>query len=316
MHLKIQKRGLLDSFQDLGRIGFKRFGVNPNGAMDKLSLRASNILLGNSESEAALEMHFPAPVLEFRAATSFVLNGANFGAELDGEPLLQRRIYNSRERSLLIFNSAPNGRCCYLSVKNGFELDTWLGSESTNLAAGKSGFEGRALETGDEIALREPTMLNRTARVSQMYEKTETNSLEFVPGPAFRDLTALSELEFRRGVFLIGRDSNRMGFRLQGKSLFLLDDSERLSSAVTMGTMQLLPNGQIVVLMADHQTTGGYPNLGTIIEPHLSVLSQLLARDSISFKPITVNKAENRLKDIEQDFAFLKARLIFENKHL
>ncbi len=316
MHLKVEKAGILDSFQDSGRNGYRRFGVNPNGAMDKIALRASNMLLGNDPAEAALEMHFPAPVLKFQAATAFVINGADFGAELDGRQVVSGRIYNSSEGQKLKFSGLPNGRCCYLSVKNGFELDPWLESTSTNLAASKSGFGGRKLRTGDLIELRKPQTVVKTFTASQMYGSGGSDHLEFIPGPAFRDLTAISELEFRRGTFMIGRESNRMGFRLEGKQLFLLDDYERLSSAVTIGTMQLLPNGQIVILMADHQTTGGYPNLGTIIETDISLLAQMIAGELISFRPIAVNTAEKRELEIGRDFAFLKTRLGFENRSL
>ena len=151
MSLLIKKQGLLSTIQDLGRNGFRRFGINPNGAMDKTAARLINILLGNNETEAVIEMHFPAPEILFEEETMFALGGANFGAKLNDESIENWKIQFAESGSILKFSEKIFGNRSYLAVKGGFKIEKWLASASTNLTANIGGFDGRKLETGDRI---------------------------------------------------------------------------------------------------------------------------------------------------------------------
>ncbi len=153
MSIFIKKSGILTTVQDLGRNGFRRFGINPNGAMDTQAVRLINILLGNDESEAVLEMHFPAPIIEFEENAIIALGGADFGAEINGQPIENWRPFYVEKGNVLSFKSKIFGSRAYLAVKSGFELEKWLGSFSTNLRAEIGGFEGRALRENDRISL-------------------------------------------------------------------------------------------------------------------------------------------------------------------
>ncbi len=146
MSIIIQKSGILSTIQDLGRIGFRRFGINPNGAMDKTAVRLINILLGNDETEAVLEMHFPAPGILFEEDMIAALGGAEFGAKLDDKLIENWRPYFIKKNQTLIFTKKAFGNRAYLSIKGGFKIEKWLGSASTNLTAEIGGFEGRSLQ--------------------------------------------------------------------------------------------------------------------------------------------------------------------------
>ncbi|NNE97706.1 MAG: KipI antagonist, partial [Pyrinomonadaceae bacterium] len=151
MSILIEKRGVFDSIQDLGRQGFRKFGINPSGVMDRAAARLINTLLGNDEDEAVLEMHFPAPVIRFQKDAIIALGGANFEASIEDENLRNWQAHTVSRGSVLRFTKKHHGNRCYLAVKGGFEIKRWLGSASTNSRARIGGFEGRTIENGDEI---------------------------------------------------------------------------------------------------------------------------------------------------------------------
>jgi antagonist of KipI len=318
MSIKINKAGVLETFQDLGRRGFRRFGINPNGAMDRAATRLINLLLGNQEDEAVLEMHFPAAEILFEEEKLFALGGAGFEAHLNDGPVENWRLLRAGKDDVLRFKRKVSGSRCYLSVAGGFELDVWLGSPSTNLTAGTGGFEGRRLRTGDRINFKQ----TRRTKDEGQRTKNEFPSLELarsiiplysnaptvriIKGNEFEYLTALSEQKLFSRNFRIANASDRMGFRLEGEKLHLLSDRELLSTAVDFGTIQMLPDGQLIILMADHQTTGGYPRIAHIVEKDLPLVAQLGAGDSLGFHLITLSEAEALKMRFERDLSFLR----------
>ena len=157
MSILVRKSGILSTFQDLGRKGFRRFGINPSGAMDFRAVRLINILLGNDETEAVLEMHFPAPEIVFEEDAFIALGGADFGEKLNDKLVENWRVCFAEKGSILEFGQKTFGSRTYLSVKGGFEIKKWLGSCSTNLLAEIGGFEGRNLQAGDRIEFNEKT---------------------------------------------------------------------------------------------------------------------------------------------------------------
>ncbi len=306
MSLVVTKSGILDTVQDLGRHGHRRFGINPNGAMDRTALRVANLVLGNPENTAALEIHFPAPELKFRKRISFAVTGADFSSELDETQVDDWRPQTANRGSVLRFRRPLSGRRAYLAVRNGFELTEWLSSMSTNLVARAGGYKGRNLKQGDAIRFANPEKVARRSMSGFRQYFARDPVLRFLPGPDFRDITAVSELALRKKSFRISPVSNRMGYRLDGPLIHLLDTRERLSSSVTFGTIQVLPGGQLIVLMADHQTSGGYPNIGTIIGPDLPRAAQLGPGDFLRFEPVTAAEAESALCRHEQGFSMLR----------
>ncbi len=311
MSIRIEKSGVLSTIQDLGRTGFRRFGINLNGAMDKTAVRLINILLGNDDVEAVLEMHFPAPVLRFEEPATVALGGADFGATLDDEPIENWRPVSIRQNQTLKFTRKVFGNRLYLAVKGNFAINEWLGSRSTNLAANIGGFDGRSLTKGDRLFFkqrtngkRQPTNYKLSKNLIPHYSSHPT--VRVVAGVEFERLTALSERDFFKRDFAINQNSNRMGFRLTGEPLYLIDKIELASSAVDFGTVQLLPDGQMIILMADHQTSGGYPRIAHVVSMDLPILAQLGAADKINFQIVSTAKAERLLLEFEKNLNLLR----------
>jgi antagonist of KipI len=332
MSILIQKSGILSTIQDAGRNGFRRFGINPNGAMDKTAARLINVLLGNDESEAILEMHFPAPIVLFEESAIIALGGADFDAKIDEKPVENWRPVFVEKNQTLSFTQKVSGNRAYLSIKGGFEIEKWLASASTNLIAEIGGFEGRSLMKGDRLSfnsrfkirdskfkiqdsrfqIRDSRFTIHDSRFSYSISKSlvplysSFPTVRVIAGAEFEKLTALSERDFVKSTFTITNDSNRMGFRLNGTPLFTRDKLELVSTAVDFGTIQLLPDGQMIVLMADAQTSGGYPRIAHVVSNDLPILAQLGANDKVGFELISIEEAENLILNFERDLNWLR----------
>ncbi|MBX7171913.1 MAG: biotin-dependent carboxyltransferase family protein [Pyrinomonadaceae bacterium] len=315
MSIKILTNSLLTTIQDLGRNGFRAFGINPNGTMDRTALRLINILLGNDENTAALEFHYPAPKILFEENAVIALGGADFGAKIENQNLKNWQTIEVKKGQILSFSEKKIGNRLYLAIKGGLAVNDWLKSKSTNLKAKQGGFAGRKLEKDDRIEFKiQNSKFKIQLKISPHFvsDYLHSNRIRFIPGPEFDLLTPLSSENLLKERFLISQNSDRMGYRLDGKELHLLHEKELVSSAVTFGTMQLLPNGQIIILMADHQTTGGYPRIGNVISVDLPILAQLSANDKIRFEPISLEEAENLALKFEQGLNLLKCGIKFQ----
>lgn len=306
MALLIHKPGILTTVQDLGRTGYRSQGINPNGAMDRTAARLINTLLGNDEDEAVLEMHFPAAELEIDAECSVAIGGADFSATLNDQ-LIRNWSSFTAHRGDLQFTKPVSGTRSYLAVAGGFAIDEWLGSRSTNLIAGGGGYGGRKLNAGDRIELRAPrTVKPHSIGPSLIQKYSRFPTVRVVPSGEFGLLTAISERSFLNDGFTVSMDSNRMGYRLSGLPLHLLHRKEMVSSGVTFGTIQLLPDGQLIVLMADHQTAGGYPRIANVISADLPLLAQLGPNDGVSFHMVRIEEAESTSGVFERDLCRLR----------
>jgi len=279
MSLLTRKAGLLDSVQDLGRRGYAHLGVHAAGAADPVGLQVANLLAGNEPGAAALEMHFPAPVLRFEQAAIFALGGADFQARLDGIDVPVGTPVRAVAGSELAFLKQISGKRAYLAVRGGFELEPWLGSHSTDLPAGVGGFQGRALRTGDRLPFRQTIRDNTPnrvfpwrANVSALYPSEAV--FRFLPGPEYELLDEESRRRLETAEWRMARRSDRMGCFVEGPALALQEKIELVSSAVLPGTIQLLPGGDMLVLLADCQTTGGYPRIAQVLSADLPGLAQ------------------------------------------
>jgi antagonist of KipI len=310
MSILIQKAGILSTVQDTGRAGFRHYGINPNGIMDTTAASIINLLLGNPASEGVLEMHFPADTIRFEENAVFAVGGAEFGAELDGGPVQNWRPIFASKGGTLKFTSKILGNRAYLAAAGGFHLERWLGSLSTNRVAGLGGFCGRKLKNGDRIFLNSagaaPARSNYRVSPSLVPRYGRFPTVRITAGAEFDLLNALGQETFLKENFTISADSDRMGFRLRGKTIHLLNETELVSSAVSFGTVQLLPDGQAIVLMADHQTSGGYPRLANVVAVDLPLLAQLGPGDKVAFHLVTINEAEDLILEFERDLNLLR----------
>ena len=316
MSLTIVKAGIFTTLQDLGREGFRSFGVNPGGVMDRAATRIINTLLGNNENEGVLEIHFPAGEIQFDLGGTIALGGADLSAELNGHPVSNWRRQNVTKGNRLRFAAKVRGERAYLAVAGGFQIDDWLGSKSTNLTATAGGFEGRRLRVGDTLAFNEnrPVRSALTTSPSMLPRYSRFPTVRFVRGAEFAHLTDASQKSFQTDSFVISKNSDRMGFRLSGEALSITNSSEMISSAVNFGTVQLLPDGQLIVLMADHQTTGGYPRIAHVIERDLPLLAQLGPNDGVAFHEVDIEQAELLSLEFDHDLAMLRVGVELANR--
>lgn len=298
MSLKVIKAGLLDTVQDLGRYGFGHQGINPGGAMDRFSADLANALLGKESKAPTVELHFPAAKILFQKQAVICLAGADFSPMLNGKEIAVHQLVAVSENTILSFERKRNGARCYLSLLNDLKIEPWLNSYSTNLKAGAGGYKGKRLEKGDEIRFSDLVFKMETDFVSLPWHYNnidiESNEVEFIVGPEWDWLTTKSQTSFLNNPFLITPSSDRMGYRLNGEGLEQKRNEQLISSAVNFGTVQLLPNGQLILLMADHQTTGGYPRVANIISTDLPKLAQMNAGNEIKFVMTTVEAAEEK----------------------
>jgi len=256
-------------------------------------------------NEAVIEMHFPASSFLFSQDAIISLSGAEFGATLNDQEIPINKPIAIKKFSVLLFTKQTSGARCYMAVKGGFKLDQWLNSYSTNLKAKSGGFKGRCLTKDDELVFRYnedySSLLLKTdclalpwsADLSSFYNSEKM--VRICEGAEFKQLIPPSKEIFLSSSFTISSQSDRMGYRLEGQGLETMVKEELVSSAVNTGTIQLFPNGQLIILMADHQTTGGYPRIAHVILADLPMLAQQLPGTSIQFQMISHFKAEKIL---------------------
>jgi len=311
--MKIAKPGLLTTVQDLGRLGLQHFGVVPCGAMDPVALELANALVGNARDAAALELTVLGPELALESDALVALCGAEFDAKVDGKPMPADRPVLLRKGSVLATGRALRGSRAYLAVAGGIEAPTVLGSRSTCLPAGFGGLEGRALRAGDTLPLAAdaaPLALKRYLKISGR-KKAGPAGMSTVrwtaPAPTLPEadrivvhamegrhhayFDAAAKRAFFEATWKVSPDSNRMGYRLAGPVLALTEAAEILSEPTCLGTVQVPSGGLPIALMADHQTTGGYPKIAEIAGADVPRLAQLAPGGSVQFARCTLEQA-------------------------
>ncbi|MBX9781461.1 MAG: biotin-dependent carboxyltransferase family protein [Chitinophagaceae bacterium] len=287
------------TIQDEGRFGFQALGINPTGAMDLHAMHIANALLGNALSEAVIEFIFPAPVFYFHRNTFISLSGADFGATINNTSIpINRPIFIPAETTLH-FTKKIHGNFAYLAVQSGFELHDWLGSYSTHKKVGAGGLHGDDLQKGDIIHFRneqknyvheDVMVMPWQADVGDFYNST----IYCTAAPESIISDNESTHWWKDQYFTILPNSDRMGYRLSGGNFEKVDTAEITSSAVTRGTIQLPPNKVPIVLMADHQTTGGYARIATICASSFASFAQQVFNASFIMEMIAIKEAEKK----------------------
>ena len=299
MSVQVIKAGIMDTLQDGGRFGHRHWGINPSGAMDGFAMQVANALVGNSLQEAVIELYFPASAFLFSHPALIALAGADFSAAINGEPVPVNQPIRVNRHDVLQFRQPLQGAVAYLAVAGGFQVEPWMGSYSTHLRAQRGGFGGRMLRKGDEIRFRQSFPPVHSAQGFQVLPwKAGTNwgdpmeDIGILPGQEWNRLTVAQQSGLPGSAFHIQPGSDRMGFHLRETLQGYVPGEEMLSVAVTTGTIQLLPEGHLVILMADHQVTGGYPRVAHVISAHLSKLSQHRPGEAIRFRLTDQRTAE------------------------
>ncbi len=325
MTLRVIRPGLLTTVQDPGRWGRQQYGVVVGGAMDRVALRLANLLVGNAEHDAALEVTLTGPELEFQDDALIALCGADLSPTVDGAPVPTWRPVVIRAGSILAFGKPVAGCRAYLALAGGLDTPLVLGSRGTYLRAGIGGYEGRALKAGDVLHTR-PASNAAVARLHRLLaERGERrwSAPRWFVGAGLADYAANPILRVMRGSeldwlapesreqlfsaeFTVTEQSDRMGYRLRGPKLTFPAPRELLSEAVCPGTIQVPPEGQPIVLMADCATTGGYPKAAHVASVDLPVLAQLRPGAKLRFQSITIEEAQDLIRAREATIQRIK----------
>lgn len=284
--------------QDLGRYGYRHLGVSHGGAMDTLALQAGNLLLKNANNAPALEITAGGLTLTFDCSTPFCFTGALVEAELDGIPVFSYFRYTAKARQTLTLKRIATGNYAYLCVSGGFLVPQVLGSASTDLKAQFGGFQGRMLKAGDNL----PTGLRDTQLSMLAIEPIDfTSRIRATASSECEAFTADSRERFWHQGWKLQANSNRMGYRFAEKALKLTTSLEMLSYAAPSGTVQVPPDGQPIVLLADAQTTGGYPKIACIIQADLGRLAQNPFGSAVQFEQVSREQAV-KIYQRDQDY--------------
>ena len=290
--IEVVKPGPFTSLQDLGRSGGRRYGIGPGGAFDRPAHRAANELVANPPTAASLEVTLQGLRLRFLAAHLIAVTGAEIELYLDGQPCPTWTAVLMESGQTLDFKRRVRGARAYLAVHGGFEAPLVLGSRSTYVGAALGGYDGlgRTLRAGDRLTVGPPTLSNLASATGKSWPSDQrpalshSVSVRVTPGP-FED--CFEPLAFERlygQPYSVSPASDRMGTRLIGpEPLPRLSRAELLPYGAVWGNIQVPPDGQPIVLGADHQVTGGYPVIATVSQADLPLLAQLLPGDTVSF---------------------------------
>jgi len=316
MGIKVLKAGLLTTVQDLGRTGYRKDGIVVNGAMDTLALQIGNLLLGNERTEAGLECTLMGPKLLFEKDQLIAITGGDLSPSVDGEPVKMWRPILVLKGSVLSFGAAVNGCRAYLTVAGGFDLPVVLGSTSTYLKAGFGGMDGRALRSDDLLYFkREFSGEKRNFNWSidmKLYPDLGDSVIRVIEGPEYFWFNSEVLMNLFTDDYEVSKEADRMGYRLNGVLLKPLEEKQLLSAAVTFGTVQVTGKGNLILLMADHQTTGGYPRVLQVISADYVKLAQMQSGRKIRFSLVKLDEARQALLIREQQIKQLKQTITFK----
>jgi antagonist of KipI len=310
--IEVQVPGLLTTVQDLGRQGYGPIGVSPSGAADPISLRLGNLLVGNKENAAALEMMLLGGTFIFPQGAIVGLTGSDFSATLDEVRINVGTSVQVRPGQTLRLGPTTSGARCYLCVQGGIAVKPFLGSGSTHILSGLGGFEGRPLRKGDLLRIGSATkrFRMRTISAQALQDFSRRKILRVSPGPQAHWFSEASLRTFYAASYRIGEQSNRMGLRLDGAVISQSAKREVITEGVSLGAIQVPAGGSPIILFVEQQTTGGYPKIANVISADVHRVGQLRPRDEIRFEQVTFDQARSLL--VEQEKLLASRELILE----
>ena len=328
MKATANRAGFLTTVQDLGRAGLREFGISPGGALDPHAMRVANLLVGNDESAAGLEITFGGLRLRFADDRIVAWCGGNFDARTGSTMLPAGHPALVRSGEDLSIESPAIGCRAWVAISGGIDVPIVLGSRSSDLKAGFGGINGRPIRDGEEVPLGK-----NPERSKNLAEKLDAQRVAPWKPPHGWSSTAQREalLRFVRGMdeshcasgametfssesFFVSLDSDRMGVRLDGRRLDRSSNADLVSEAVVPGTVQLPPSGKPILLLNDCQTIGGYPKIAHVITVDLSIAAQLRPGDTVRFREVSLADAHRawleRERDLEQFRHGIESRFV------
>jgi biotin-dependent carboxylase-like uncharacterized protein len=305
---------------DRGRFGFRGIGVTTGGPLDAIAFSVANALAGNHADAAALEITLGALTLRFESDARFALAGADCAADLDGARVDAWGSYEARRGAVLTLRRPRAGARSYVALAGGIGVDLVMGSRDTNVAASFGGYAGRALRAGDRVPAGSgrnaafPPGARPRCKPPQWDFAARTDSgaatqVRFLSGGEFATLSEDARHALWSNIYVLGPQSNRMGARLSGAPPIAFAGEGRPSRAVFPGVVQLPPSGDPIILLADAQTTGGYPALGVAIEADLWKIAQLPVGGRMRFVPCSIEAAAEARREVASYLERVKAAL-------
>lgn len=302
--IEIITPGLLTTVQDFGRVGVMKNGFTQNGAMDRYSMTVANRLCGNCDSAPVLEMTVLGVTARFTQDTVICVSGADFGAKINDKPIKRNKAYKINKGDILSMGAAKSGMRAYLAVAGGIVGEYVFGSASTNLKFAFGGHFGKKLQSGDVLSIGTGAFplgeIDKWEIPESEYSKDA--QLRVVLGPQNEMFTDEDIRLFLSQEYEVNAQSDRMGIRLSGEPLKSKNGMDIISDGIVFGSVQVPNSGEPIILMADHQTTGGYAKIATVISVDLPRASQLSAGNTVRFKSVTVEEAEQEAKKQKRFF--------------
>jgi antagonist of KipI len=309
--IEVLQPGMFTTVQDLGREGFGVRGVSASGAADALALRIGNLLVGNLEGAAGLEMTLVGGTFLFSEDATAALAGSDFAATLDGAAVDVWSAIFVRAGATLRVGATLGWARCYLCVRGGIAVKSFLGSASTHVLSGLGGFAGRALRKGDVLQIGEKQRAVRSRRLSERGRAlmAPRKSLRVTAGPQSEWFGEAGLKLFCENAYRVSEESNRMGLRVAGETTLAPPKREMISEGVALGAVQVPESGMPIILFVEQQTTGGYPKIANVISADFSSLGQLRPRDEVRFERVDFATARGLF--VEQEKLLASQEFLF-----
>ena len=307
MSIEVVSSGLQTTIQDMGRKGWSHMGLPESGAADKFSLKLANFLINKNLNSPVLECTLTGPILKFLKSLSLVITGADMKPKINDIDIKMNTVIRAKTNDVLSLSNCSIGCRSYIAFSENLVAERFLGSASTYLPAKLGGIEGLPLQVGSIISTDPADFDIKTS------EKINLNTINFftnewelraIEGPEFNFLSDESKKDIFSSPFIVSNDSSRMGNRLEGARMELINKDHMISSPMSIGTVQCPKGGLPIILGCDSQTLGGYPRVLQIAEIDLPLIGQLRPSDKVLFKKISIDKARSELKNQASLFSF------------
>lgn len=316
-NIKVINAGMLTTVQDMGRYGLQASGMQVSGCMDIVSARLANALAGNetltegTQMPAVLETTYLGPELEFMADTVVAVTGGEPDVTLDGKQAAAYQSIAVKAGQRLKVAAQKKGMRAYIAVAGGIAVPKALGSRSTNLKLGLGGHQGRKLSANDELPLGEINAYAKKFLAGELGARkvpskylpnfaAECQKIRVILGPQEDYFSEAAIRSFTEEIYTVSPESDRMGYRLEGRPVEKIKQQDLITDGIVFGSIQIPPNGQPIIMLADHQTTGGYPKLATVATVDLPILAQAMPGTKLQFDLVTVQEAQALIRSREE----------------
>ena len=298
MGIEIISSGLQTTVQDLGRAGWRHMGVPESGGADKFSLKLANFILGKSFNSPVLECTLTGPTLKFSSPYSVTVTGADMNPKVNNKEVEMNQVIEVKSNDVLSMDNCSKGCRSYIAFSEDILSDNFLGSASTYLPAKLGGIEGLPLKEGSVINTKPCKSKTNSLReidfkLGKLFENEWT--IRVIKGPEYDVIKKSSREITFSSIFTVSNDSNRIGNRLMGIKVDVLNNNQMVSCPMAPGTIQCPENGLPIILGCDSQTLGGYPRILQIAASDLHLIGQLRPNDSVSFEMISIDLARKKL---------------------